>query len=152
MENLESRSVPPPRTHSGGFTTPHQAVEHRVLRNIVITIVLGALVAALFSSLSFTLGTLLGGALSIVNFKWLAGSLRALFEMNRETGNKKTPPGTMMKLILRWLLIGAVSYGASRTGFFDAAGIVAGLLAPAAAIIVEAGYSTYKTLRESEVV
>ena len=151
MDSLESQSVPPPRTHSGEFTTP-QAVEDRVLRNIVIAIVLGAIVAALFRGLSLTLGTLLGGALSIVNFKWLAGSLRALFEMNRETGNRKTPPGTMLKLILRWLLIGAVGYGASRTGFFDAAGIVAGLLAPAAAIIVEAGYSTYKTLREGEVV
>ena len=119
---------------------------------MVITIVLGALVAVLFSSLSFTLGTLLGGALSIINFKWLAGSLRALFELNKETANRKTPPGTMLKLILRWLLIGAVGYGASRTGFFDAAGIVAGLLAPAAALVFEAGYSTYKTLREGEVV
>ena len=153
MESLEIQTDVgvEPKGGSMGFTDP-QAVERRVLRNTIIAIAFGTVAAALFAGLSFTLGALLGGVLSIINFKWLSGSLRGLFELNRETGGKKTPPGAMMKFVLRWLLIGAVGYGASRTGFFEGAGIVTGLLAPAVAVIVEAAYSTYKTLTEGEAV
>ncbi len=152
MDSLESQAVSATSQSNSGWSSEPQAVERRVLRNIVIAIALGALSAAIFGGLRLALGALLGGVLSIINFKWLAGSLRALFELNRETGSKKTPPGTMMKFILRWLLIGAAGYGASLTGLFDPAGIVAGLLAPAAAVILEAGYSTYKTVTEPEAV
>ena len=152
MDSLESQAVPATLQATSGWSYEPRVVERRVLRNIVLAIALGALSAAIFGGIRLTLGALLGGVLSIINFKWLASSLRALFELNKETGGRKTPPGSMMKFILRWLLIGAAGYGASRTGLFDAAGIVAGLLAPAAAVILEAGYTTYKTLTEHEAV
>ena len=152
MDSLESQAVPATSKANSGWSSEPQAVERRVLRNIVMAIAVGAAAAGIFGSLRLTLGALLGGVLSIINFKWLAGSLRALFELNRETGGAKTPPGATMKFILRWLVMGAAGYAASRTGLFEAAGIVAGLLAPAAAVILEAAYSAYKTLTEHEAV
>ena len=50
------------------------------------------------------------------------------------------PPGSRLKLVFRWLVVAGVAYAASQTGYFDAIGIVTGLLAFAGAAIIEAVY------------
>ena len=55
-----------------------------------------------------------------------------------------------MKFIVRWLLIATLGWAANRTGYFDAVGILAGLFAPAAAVMIEAAYVTYKTLTRGD--
>ena len=42
------------------------------------------------------------------------------------------------------------AWAANKTGYFDAVGILAGLFAPAVAVMIEAGYSAYKTLTARE--
>jgi ATP synthase I chain len=120
------------------------AVERRVWRNIFAVIILAMTFAAAFADLKFTLGVALGGALALLNYKWLHSSLRAILEV----GGEKAPPGTRLKMVVRWLVIAAIAWAANQTGYFDAVGIVAGLAAPAPAIIIEAAYVTYKTLSE----
>src|SRR5436853_2444059 len=151
MDSLESETPTNVLTSGGGFSEP-LAVERRLFRSVMIVIAAGTMLTAALGTGALALGTLLGGLLSVVNLRWLAASLRGIFELNRETGRAKTPPGTLMKFVLRWFLIGGVGYGASLTGFFSSAGIVAGLLAPAAAVLVEACYCTYKTLINPEAV
>jgi hypothetical protein len=119
-----------------------QGVERRVWRNILAVLACAILAAALFADLHFLLGLILGGGLALLNYRWLHSSLRAILG----TGSSSPPPGTSMKFIVRWLLVATLGWAANRTGYFDAVGILAGLFAPAAAVMLEAVYVTYKTL------
>jgi hypothetical protein len=120
--------------------TDSQAVERRVWRNIIGVLVVAVLVAAAFAPLPFILGLILGGGLALLNYRWLHSSLRAILG----TGSTHAPPGTSLKFIVRWLLIATLGWAANRTGYFDAVGILAGLFAPAVAVMIEAAYVTYK--------
>ena len=141
-----------PRSHSSEnqsndadpalILTAPEAVERRVLRNIVAVVAVAVVAAAIFADLKFMLGVVLGGALALLNYKWLNSSLRAVLVV----GSEKAPPGTLIKFVVRWLVIAAVAWAANRTGYFDPIAILAGLLAPAAAVAIEAAYVGYKTL------
>jgi hypothetical protein len=122
--------------------TDPAAVERRVWRNIFAVIAIAIVAAALLADLSFMLGLLLGGMLALFNYKWLHASLKAALA----TGTGKAAPATVMKFIFRWIIIGAAAYVASLTGYFNPIAILSGLLAPAVAVMIEAGYVTYKTL------
>lgn len=123
------------------FTRP-EFVERRVWRNIFLIIILAVALSGLAADFRFTLGLALGGALALLNYRWLSSSLRAVLG----AGSEKTPPGTMLKFVIRWLVIATIGLIANQTGYFEAVGILAGLLAPALAVIFEAGYVVYRTL------
>lgn len=148
MTEIADRETPSdvsdlPTIETGRFTAPHK-VERRLWRNIVSVIVIAAIASAVFADRKFTLGLLLGGAMALFNFKWLHASLRSILE----EGERKAPPGTSMMFILRWVIIGLIVYAANWTGYFNPVAIIAGLLAPAFAAMIEAGYVTYKTISE----
>jgi len=126
--------------------TAPEAVERRVWRNIFAIVAIAVVIAAIVADLSFMLGLVLGGGLALLNYKWLRSSLRAALG----TGNKKAPPGTMIKFVVRWLVIAAVAWAANKTGYFDPLAILAGLFAPAAAVTLEAAYVAYKSFRTRE--
>src|SRR6185295_13887213 len=128
--------------------------------------------AAFVTDWRFVLGLILGGALALLNYKWLHSSLRAIVAAS----NEKAPPGTMVKFVVRWLVIATIALAANKTGYFDANAIVAitshriatialaanktgyfdavailaGLFVPAGAVMIEAAYVAYKTLRTRE--
>lgn len=111
-------------------------------RYMIVLIAFATVTAAVTAQTRFTLGLLLGGVLALLNFRWLSTSLRGILA----AGNSKAPPGTMIKFVFRWFVVAAVAYLAYLSGFFDPVGIVSGLLAPAAAVIIEAGYQGYRSL------
>ena len=123
-----------------------EAVERRVWRNIFAVVAIAVVIAALTADLKFMLGLVLGGALALLNYKWLHSSLRAVLA----AGSQKAPPGTMIKFVVRWLVIAAVAWAANKTGYFDAVAILAGLFAPAVAVMIEAAYATYKSVTTRE--
>jgi len=123
-----------------------EAVERRVLRNIFAVVAIAVVIAALTADLKFMLGLVLGGALALLNYKWLHSSLRAVLA----AGSQKAPPGTIIKFVVRWLVIAAVAWAANKTGYFDAVAILAGLFAPAVAVMIEAAYATYKSVTTRE--
>ena len=125
------------------FTDP-AAVERRVWRNIFVVIAVAVLSAAIFADLKFVFGLVIGGMLALLNYRWLHSSLRAALA----GGEKKAPPGTTMKFVVRWLVIASVVYVASLTGYVDAAAMLIGLFAPALAIMIEAAYVTYRTITQ----
>jgi hypothetical protein len=135
-------------SQSGGaldsFMNP-QAVERRVWRNLFIVVALVILSAAIFAPLTIFLGLSLGGLLALLNFKWLHTSVRDILS----EGSNKAPPGTMILFIVRWIVVGAAIYGAHLTGYFDSVAMLSGLFAPALAVMIEAGYVTYKTITHS---
>jgi hypothetical protein len=123
-----------------------EAVERRVWRNIFAVVAIAVVIAALTADLKFMLGLVLGGGLALLNYKWLHSSLRAVLA----AGSQKAPPGTMIKFVVRWLVIAAVAWAANKTGDFDAVAILAGLFAPAVAVMIEAAYATYKSVTTRE--
>ncbi len=125
------------------FTHP-ELVERRVWRNSFAVIGLAIIIAAWLANLKFTLGLMVGSALSLFNYRWLHTSVKDI--LSESTG--KAPPGTAMMFIIRWLVIGLVIYLLNLTGWFDPAGMLAGLFAPALAVMIEAGYVTYKTITQ----
>ena len=126
--------------NSGQPAAEPAAVQRRVWRNLIAVAVGGLILALALAPLRVALGFGLGGALAVFNYWWLSSSLRGVLAMDMS----KTPPGTMLKLFLRWIIVAAVAYAANSTGYFDAIGIVTGLTAPAAAIIVEAAYIGFR--------
>jgi hypothetical protein len=126
------------------FTNPG-TVERRVWRNMFVVIALALIAAGFFASLKFTLGLALGGVLALLNYKWLHSSLKDVLS----AGTGKPAPGTMMMFIVRWLVVATIAYGANLTGYFDGIAMLAGLFAPALAVMIEAAYVTYKTLAHS---
>jgi hypothetical protein len=128
-----------------GLMAP-EAVERRVWRNIFAVVAVAVVIAALTADLRFMLGLVLGGGLALLNYKWLHSSVRAVLA----TGNQKAPPGTMIKFVVRWLVIAAAAWAANKTGYFDAIAILAGLFAPAGAVMIEAAYAAYKSLTTRE--
>jgi len=119
-----------------------EAVERRVWRNILGLVALSTIAAAALADLRFALGVALGGGLALLNYRWLSSALKEILEVRSE----KTPPGTTIKFITRWLAIAAVAWAANKTGYFDAVAILAGLFAPAVAIMIEAAYVTIRTM------
>jgi hypothetical protein len=140
--SLASDDSPPNDDRSPAFMSP-KAVDRRVLRNIVAVVALAVVAAAFLAERTFMLGLVLGGALALLNYKWLHSSLRAVLA----EGDQKASPGTMIKFVVRWLVIAAIAWAANRTGYFDAVAILAGLMAPAAAVMIEAAYVAYRTMR-----
>ncbi len=138
----EDRAGDPSNEGGVDMLTDPATVERRVLRNIFAVIAVAIVAAAILADLSFMLGLLLGGALALFNYKWLHASVKAALD----TGTGKAAPATVMKFIFRWIIIGAAAYVASLTGYFNPIAILAGLLAPALAVMIEAGYVTYKTI------
>jgi ATP synthase I subunit len=126
--------------------TAPEAVERRVWRNTIAVLIVACVATVFFADLRFELGLVLGGALALLNYKWLHASLKAIVA----TGNAKAPPGTALKFIVRWLVIAAVGWAANKTGYFEAVAILCGLFVPAVAVMIEAGYVGYKTLRSGE--
>ena len=126
--------------------TAPEAVERRVWRNIFAVVAIAVVIAAILADLKFMLGLVLGGGLALLNYKWLHSSLREALS----AGSEKAPRGTLIKFVVRWLVIAAAAWAANKTGYFNPVAILAGLFAPAAAVIVEAAYVAYKSFRTRE--
>jgi ABC-type phosphate/phosphonate transport system permease subunit len=123
------------------FTRP-EFVERRVWRNLFAVIIVAVAISALAADFRFTLGLALGSALALLNYRWLGTSLRGVLA----AGAEKTPPGTMLKFVVRWIVVAAAGWSANKTGYFEAVGILAGLFAPALAVMIEAAYVVCKTI------
>lgn len=129
------------RRKTDEYTEPG-AVTRRFWRHIVAVVCAGTILAAGLGKLDFSGGILFGGLLALLNYRWLISSVRGILS----TGSPRVPPGTAMGFIFRWLVIAGLGYGAYRVLHFSAAGMLTGLLAPAAAGLMEAGYLGYKII------
>ena len=134
-------SAPLSKQEALPFTQP-SLVERRVWANILAVIIVAVAVSAPAADFRFTLGLALGGSLAVLNYRWLQSSLRDVLG----AGSAKTPPGTMLKFVVRWLVVAATGWTANKTGYFEATGILVGLFAPALAIMIEAAYVTTRTI------
>src|ERR1051325_8726413 len=82
-----------------------------------------------------TSGLILGGALSILNFRWLHSSVAAIFQINLDSAR---PSAGVSRYVLRYMVVAAVVFAAMSLQIVSLAATLAGLCAFVPALFVEA--------------
>ena len=128
---------------TGDVWADPEAASRRFSRDLVVSAAGMTAAGLFFGSTRVAAGVALGGGLALLNFRWLAGSVRGIMAV----GSKRVPPGTAMKIALRWIVVAAAGYAGYRSGYFSATGILIGLLAPAPAVLFESLCQASKEVR-----
>jgi hypothetical protein len=124
---------------TGELTRPDD-VEARIVRAMIAAIVVAVAVSAIVAPWRVTSGLLLGGVLSLMNFRWLHGSIAALLDM--QTPGVK-PRIRLWKHGLRYFVIAAAVVAAYQLNLISLAATIAGLCSFVPALFVEAGRQFY---------
>ena len=122
FKQTTAEDVPPPISHT------------RILWIMAIVLVIATIASLIFATWHVTAGLVLGGILSFVNYYWLKFALKSVFEKAVE-GEK--PKFLVGKYILRYFAIGAVIVIVYLIKVISVAAVIGGLLAFAAAILIE---------------
>ena len=109
----------------------------RILILMAGAAVLGSVLSAIFISLNFGLGVLVGGALSLLNYYWLKRSMKVIFD-KAIAGNEQPPRFLAGKYFLRYLVFGALLTVIYLTKAVPIVAVLLGLASFALAIIFEA--------------
>src|SRR5262252_1241128 len=81
------------------------AVEARLWRSMVIAVAIAVVVAAAFAPWRVTTGLILGGLLSLLNYRWLHTSVAAIFNVDFTS---QRPRASVSRYFLRYLVVGVV--------------------------------------------
>lgn len=128
----------------------NSGIERRLQRNTLVVINISLAVGLFWSGWRMGLGVLLGGALCLFNNRWLGGSVRAILSASVVLQNKRVPPFTASKFILRYLIIAIVVGAAVWTGDFHPLGIGIGFAAFAGGVMIEAVYQLYLYFKSTQ--
>jgi ATP synthase I chain. len=115
-------------------------IERRFQRNTYIVIGVSLIAGWFLAGWRMALGVALGGALCLLNIRWLSGSVRAILSKAVTTQSGRVPSGAASKFILRYLVIAAAIAIALSTGYFHPLGIGIGFAAFAGGVMIEAVY------------
>src|SRR5262245_58292399 len=115
-------------------------IERRFQRNTYVVIGVALIAGRLLVGWRMALGVALGGALCLLNVRWLSGSVRAILSKAVMTQSGRVPPFTASKFILRYFVIAAAIVIALLTGYFHPLGIGIGFAAFAGGVMIEAFY------------
>ena len=124
---------------TGELTRPDD-VEARIIRAMVAAIAVAGAVSAIVAPWRVTSGLLLGGVLSLLNFRWLHGSVAALLDM--QTPGVK-PRMKLWKHGLRYFVIALAVFAGYQLNLISLAATIAGLCSFVPALFVEAGRQFY---------
>ena len=112
-----------------------RGLETRLLRLMIATVVVAAGISAFTAPWRFTTGLVLGGALSILNYRWLQTSVAAIFDVNPAS---ERPRAGASRYLLRYLVVAAVVFAAANLQIVSLAATLAGLCAFVPALFIEA--------------
>lgn len=126
-------------TVPGELTRPDD-VESRIYRAMIVAVAVAVIVSAIVAPWRVTTGLLLGGVLSLLNHRWLSGSVAALLDMQK--------PGVTARLKLwkhglRYLVIAVAVFAGYQLNLISLAATIAGLCAFVPALFAEAGRQFY---------
>lgn len=126
-------------TVPGELTRPDD-VEARIFRAMIVAVAVAVIVSAIVAPWRVTSGLLLGGVLSLLNHRWLSGSVAALLDMQK--------PGVTARLKLwkhglRYLVIAVAVFAGYQLNLISLAATIAGLCSFVPALFVEAGRQFY---------
>jgi hypothetical protein len=123
----------------GELTRP-DTTEARIFRAMIVAVAVAVIVSAIVAPWRVTSGLLLGGMLSLLNYRWLSGSVAALLHMQTPG---VTPRMKLWKHGLRYLVIAVTVFAGYQLNLISLAATIAGLCAFVPALFVEAGRQFY---------
>jgi hypothetical protein len=121
--------------------------ERRLLALMTVILIAMVVTSLFLANWTVTIGLMLGGALSYLNYYWLKSSLRSLFEkVAQGTGGKFSASF----YIIRYAVIGLVIFAAAQLGLASVAAMLVGLLSFAFAVLLEAIIQLYLSIVNRE--
>jgi hypothetical protein len=115
-------------------------VERRIFRNMALAVAMAAIASLLFAQWRTTTGLLVGGLLSLLNYRWLSTSSAAAFSVIAQ-GAK--PQLKLTQYVLRYLVVGAGVVLAYKFDLVALPATIAGLCSFVVALFIEAAREFY---------
>ncbi|MGB7207614.1 MAG: ATP synthase subunit I [Pyrinomonadaceae bacterium] len=111
-------------------------LSHRRILVIMAVIGLaGSILGSALISVSFGAGVFIGSVLAFVNYYWLKVSLKKIFDLAAETGEK--PRLLALKYFARYLVLGTVVAILYATAAVSIVGVILGMGAFGFAVVIE---------------
>ena len=111
------------------------ALELRLFRVMIVSVIGAVIISSVLAPWRVSLGLLLGGALSLLNYHWLRTSVSAIFNIDYAA---QRPRMRISSYILRYLMVGIVVFAAYQLRLVSLTATIAGLSAFVPALFVEA--------------
>ena len=119
--------------------TEEQAIvplSHRRILVIMAVIGLaGSIAGAAFVSAGFGAGVFIGSVLAFINYYWLKVSLKKIFDLAAETGER--PRLLALKYFARYIVLGSIVAILYATGTVSIAGVILGTGGFGFAVVIE---------------
>ena len=138
-EQVAPRSVPGEEFYSGAY--------RRIVRDLLVLVPCSTVLLGLSFNRAFAIGFLVGGGVAIFNFVVLKRLIIALADRVISSAGRERSSGLALRFVLRYVLIAAVAYAIFKSSPMSAYGLLAGLGIPGIAIMVEAAYEVYVSLK-----
>jgi hypothetical protein len=123
------------------------AVEARVWRSMIIAVAIAVVAAAALAPWRVTTGLMLGGLLSLLNYRWLHSSVAAIFNVDFTS---QQPRASASRYFLRYLVVAVIVFAAYNLKLVSLAATITGLCAFVPALLVEAGREFYLAIIHRE--
>ena len=124
-----------------------EALERRLTCSMCVAVALAIAVSAAVAPWRVTTGLALGGALSLVNHRWLRSSIAAAFGGDLSA---KGPRLKVARYVLRYFVVGLTVFAAAQLDLISVPAALAGLSSFVAALFVEAGRQFYMAIAHRE--
>ena len=122
-------------------------LELRLQRSMIASVAVAVAICAVMTPWRFTTGLLLGGLLSILNFRWLHSSVAAIFNINLAV---EQPRAGASRYLLRYLVVAALVIAAVSLQIVSLPATLAGLTAFVPALFIEAVREFYLAIIHRE--
>ncbi len=111
-------------------------LSHRRILVIMAVIGLaGSIIGSALVSASFGAGVLVGSVLAFINYYWLKVSLKKIFDLAAETGER--PRLLALKYFVRYLVLGTIVAIIYATGTVSISGVILGMGGFGFAVVTE---------------
>jgi ATP synthase I chain len=107
----------------------------RILVIMAVICLAGSVVGSALASVSFGAGVFIGSVLAFVNYYWLKVSLKKIFDLAAETGEK--PRLLALKYFARYLVLGAIVAILYATAAVSIVGVILGMGSFGFAVVIE---------------
>ncbi len=129
-------------------TATDQGLHGRVFRVMLGATAVAVLVASLMGPWRVATGLLLGGLLALLNHHWLRTSVSTAFAL--ALGEQRKPRIKIAQYVLRYLVIGVVTFAAFKLRIASLPAIIAGLCTFVVALFAEALREFYFVIIQRE--
>src|SRR5437016_1462277 len=121
-------------------STDDDAIETRLFRLMTASVGIAVVASMIVTPWRITTGLIFGGVLSLLNYHWLRTSVAAVFNIDIAA---ERPRFKASRYILRYFVIGVISFAAYKLRLVSLPATIAGLCAFVPALFVEAGRQFY---------